>query len=138
MDTREPREQGHVATIPYPSEAQWVVGVDDQEHPPRWIGRLLHRQIGVVAETRFARSRNQVQRTIEIASRIAHSDDCYQRLDEDPCALRFLLSHPNGETLLIGAAQGDVLSRERALHVVKASGRAGLRTLRRDLERDDG
>ncbi len=137
MDTSERPAQRDAAPFDALSDARWVVGLDDQEDPPRWIGWLLHRGIGVVAETRVAPSRGQVQRTIEIARQIAHSDDCYQRLDEDPCALRFLLSHPNGETLLIGTAQGNVLARERALHAVKVSARAGIRVLVGDPERDD-
>jgi len=59
---------------------------------------------------------------IDRAERIAHVDDCYRRIDNDPLGLQFLLHDPGGRLLLIGVARATPLERERALLVVKRVG----------------
>lgn len=118
-DTQHPAGDGMA-----PTECRWVLSLEGAPARRRWIGRLWHRDALCLAETRGCNSRQEVHHLIRTASRIAHIDDCYARIDDDPLGPRFLLSHPDGAVLLVGSPRRNHIERERALAVVKASARA--------------
>lgn len=105
-------------------QARWLVAVaDDARGVAQWNATLVHGVVGSVAETPLCQSRGEVEALIEQVERIAHIDDCYRRIDNDPLGLQFLLHDPGGRMLLIGVVRATPLDRERAMLVVKRVGR---------------
>jgi hypothetical protein len=102
----------------------WRVSPVIGEARSRWVGELLDSRQRCIALTGFHPCREDVVRVLRRVFRVAHADDCYSRLDNDPNGLQFLLADPAGAVLLIGRPQLTVLERERAIAAVKRSARA--------------